>query len=186
MTDSAVLGSVTTVLCTFDTSRLFLGITVAVGTDGFRVKRRYLLSLGCLWCWFGKLFREICATGWIRDDPGRQHGNARALRACIWAGLYMLPLVRTLLPWHSVEIFIGTSGTCLSSFVLSIERLTQALFVTRRRHHPTCRPHLPDLAANDPSHSMKSSIIAWPSKQSDLPSRSQLRQVHLARHHPVN
>ena len=61
---------------------------------------------------------------WIRDDPGRQHGNARALRACIWAVLYKLPLVRTLLPWHSMAVFIGTWGTCLSSFVLSIERLT--------------------------------------------------------------
>ena len=67
---------------------------------------------------------------WIRDDPVRQHGNARSLRACIWAGL-----------WHCRAIFFGISGTCLSSFVLSIERLTlllqltQALFVTRRRHH---------------------------------------------------
>ena len=64
-----------------------------------------------------------------------------------------MPPVRTLLPWHSVAIFIGISGTCLSSFVLSIERLTlllqltQALFVTRRRHQLTCRPHPLDLAA---------------------------------------
>ena len=81
----------------FDTSRLFLGITVAIGTDGFRVERRYFLSLRCLWRWIGNLFLGICAMGWIRDDPARQHGNARALRACIWAGLDKLPLVRTLL-----------------------------------------------------------------------------------------
>ena len=31
-------GSVTTGLCTFEATRLFLGITVASGTDGFRVK----------------------------------------------------------------------------------------------------------------------------------------------------
>ena len=47
-----------------------------------------------------------------------------------------------------MAIFIGIYGTCLSSFVLSIEMLnlllhvTQALFVTRRRHQLTCRPHL--------------------------------------------
>ena len=109
---------------------------------------------------------------WIRDDPVTLHGDSRALRACIWAGLDKLPPVQTLLPWHSMAIFVGISGTSLSSFVLSIERLTlllqltQALFVTQRRYQLTCRPHLPDLAANDPSHSVKSSIIAWSSKQS--------------------
>ena len=121
-------------------------------------------------------FLGIWAMVWIRADPARQHGNARALRACIWAELDKLPLVRTLLPQHAMAIFFGISGTCLSSFVLSIERLTlllqltQALFVTRKRHQLTCRPHHQDLAANDPSHSMKSSIIAWPSKQSVLSS----------------
>ena len=61
--------------------------------------------------------------------------------------------MRTLSPWHSTAIFIGIPGTSLSSFVLSIEMLnlllhvTQALFVTRRRHQLVCRPHLLDLAA---------------------------------------
>ena len=68
-------GSVTTGLCTFEASRLFLGITVVLGTDGFRVERRCLLSLRCLWRWIGTLVLGICAMGWIRDDPARQHGN---------------------------------------------------------------------------------------------------------------
>ena len=88
--------SVTTGLCTFEASRLFLGITVAIGTDGFRVEGRYLLSLRCLWRWIGTLVLWICAMEWTRDDPARLHGNARALRACIWVGLDKLPLVRTL------------------------------------------------------------------------------------------
>ena len=168
-------GSVTTGLCTFEVSRLFHDITVAIGTDGFRVERRYLLSLRCLWRWIGTLVLGICAMGWIRDDPVRQHGNARALRASIWVGLDKLPPVRTLLPWRSMAIFIDIYSTCLSSFVLSIEmltlliQLTQALFVTRKRRHLTCRPHPLDLA-KDPSHSVKSSVIAWPSKHSVLPS----------------
>ena len=107
-------GSVTAGLCTFDTSRLFPGINIAVGTDGFRVERRHLLSLRCLWRWIGTLFLGICAMGWIRDDPVRQHGNARALRACIWVGLNKLPPVRTLLPRHSMAIIIGLNSTSLS------------------------------------------------------------------------
>ena len=74
-------------LCTLEASRLILGITVAIGTEGFRVERRYLFSLRCLWRWIGTLVRGIFAVEWIRDDPARQHGNARALRACIWVGL---------------------------------------------------------------------------------------------------
>ena len=105
--------------------------TVAIGTDGFRVERRCLLSLRCLWRWIGTLVLGICAMGWIRDDPARQHGNE------------MLTLPR---------------------------QLTQALFVTRKRHLLTYRPHPLDHAAKDPSHSMKSLVIAWPSKQSVLPS----------------
>ena len=161
-------GSSTTGLCTFEASRLFLGSTITIGTDGFRVEGRYLLSLRCLCRWIGTLVLGICAMGWIRDDPERQHKYARALRACIWAGLDEWPPVRTLLPWHSLAVFVSISGTRLSSFVLSIEmlNLTQALLVTRKRHQLTCRPHPLDLAAKDPSHSMKSSIIAWPSKRS--------------------
>ena len=73
----------------------------------------------------------------------------------------------------TMAISIGLSGISLSSFDLSIElnfllHVAQALFVTRRRHQLTCRPHPP--AAKDPSHSMKWSVIAWPSKQSVLPS----------------
>ena len=140
-------GRATTGLCTLEASRLFLGITVAIGTDGFRVEGRHLLSLRCLWRWIGTLVLGMCAMGWIRDDPARQHGNVRALRACIWVGLDKEPPVRTLLPWHSMAILIGISGTGLSSFVRSVEMLnlllhvTQALFVTRKRHQLTCRPH---------------------------------------------
>ena len=63
----------------------------------------------------------------------------------------------------TMAISIGISSISLSSFVLSIElnfllNVTQALFVTRRCHQLTCTPHTP--AAKDPSHSMKSSVIA--------------------------
>ena len=48
----------------------------------------------------------------------------------------------------TLAIFIGISGTSLSSFDLSIElnfllHVTQALFVTRRCHQLTCTPHTP-------------------------------------------
>ena len=98
-------GCVTTGLCTFDTSRLFLGITVAVGTDGFRVER-YLLSLRCLWRWIGTLVLWIWALGWIRDDPTRQHGNARALRACIWGWTGQVATFANSVTRHSMAIYI--------------------------------------------------------------------------------
>ena len=107
---------------------------------------------------------------WIRDDPVRQHGNAVCLHLG-WTG--QVATCASSVTMGTLAIFIGISSISLGSFVLSIElnlllNVTQALFVTRRRHQLTCTPHTP--AAKDPSHSMKSSIIAWPSKQSVLPS----------------
>ena len=67
---------------------------------------------------------------WIRADPARQQGSARALSACIWVGLDKLPPVRTLLQWHSMAMCIGIFSTCLSSFVLSIEMLNLLLQLT--------------------------------------------------------
>ena len=93
---------------------------------------------------------------WIRDDPVRQHGNAACLHLG-WTG--QAAFCASSVAMGTLAIFIGISGTSLSSFDLSIDlHVTQALFVTRRRHQLTRRPHLP--AAKDPSHSMKSSIIA--------------------------
>ena len=65
--------------------RLFLGITVAIGTEGSRVERRHLLSSRCLCRWIGTLVLGICAMERIRDDPVRQHGNAECLHLG-WTG----------------------------------------------------------------------------------------------------
>ena len=126
---------------------------------------------------------------WIRNDPKPLHGNARALRACIWIGLDKWSPARNLLPWHRVTIFIRKSGTNLSSFAVSIEMMHSSCIsrkhsLSRKRNQLTCRPHPLDLAAK--SHSMRSSIIAKQSKQPVLPSWSQLDHDCLARHLPMN
>ena len=91
--DSAMLmlsrvfhGSATTGLCTFEASRLFFGITVIVGTDGFRVEGRYLLSLRCLWRWIGTFVFGIWATGWIRNDPGGRQCSRLVCLHLGWTG----------------------------------------------------------------------------------------------------
>ena len=127
-----LLGSVTTGQCTLDTSRLFLGITVAIGTDCFRVERRYLLSLICQWRWIGSLFLKICAMGWIRDDPGRQRGDLH-------------------LGWTGQVATCANSGTMAlhGNFYRHIGHLSQIICSQHREADPPSSAHANDVCDTD-------------------------------------
>ena len=101
-------GNATTGPCTFEASRLYLGITVAIGTDGFRVERRYLPSLGCLWRWIGTLVHEICAMVWIRDDSERAMLAPCVLASGLdWTRIRLCELCHYGTPWQSLSACVA-------------------------------------------------------------------------------